>query len=554
MGGKRSILLPAVLLLGVLAACHGGTAPADSSGGASSSPPQFLGPDFSGSGTANAFGLPFPELEMPEPTLKFDPDYTLEVDFPKVSKGALELPVQGATGYASVQLPLWEEIPEPKEPDETEEPGDTVEPGDPEGSGETEEPGTDVPPGPEDGTVLGTDVPPGEETPPEDGSGQPAGDTSAQAPEDPDAAYAWLIPDTLSPGGQEVPAPGAAQPGEVQPGEAQPGEVQTGESGEVIYPPGEEPLPPAPEPDPEVDPFEGALAVLDPGTPFLIRRENEEGDWWYVQCKQGEGWIENRYCLINLPDVVPSMVYNATNSYQSRFMTLGREIPNVTGRAFYPGSSYNGRLERDEFMMPVLYSMSKRICQAQQAALAQGNTLVLYEGYRPHSVQTVVYKALSALSRQDSAVKEAVTGKPWNLSWFIAGGYSNHQRGFAIDVTLAQVQKAELQSIGGCPVLRVLEYEEYTMPTPIHELSRAAATFTAPVASHSPSAWRSAQLTGAMGKCEPALALQRYCTGAGLTPLASEWWHFNDLETRTSVLDNLSVGGYKISACLSTAP
>ena len=144
-------------------------------------------------------------------------------------------------------------------------------------------------------------------------------------------------------------------------------------------------------------------------------------------------------------------------------------------------------------MMPVLYSMSKHICQAQQAALAQGNTLVLYEGYRPYEVQAAVYKAMIALSRKDSAVNEAVTSPPWNLSWFIDSGYSNHQQGFAIDVVLAQVQEAKIQQVGGYSVLRVLEYEEYTMPTPIHELSKAATTFIKPVAIHSPSAWKSAR-------------------------------------------------------------
>ena len=41
---------------------------------------------------------------------------------------------------------------------------------------------------------------------------------------------------------------------------------------------------------------------------------------------------------------------------------------------------------------------------------------------------------------------------------------------------------------------------------------------------------RQAELSASMAASEPARGLQRYCTGAGLTPLASEWWHFNDLE------------------------
>lgn len=30
------------------------------------------------------------------------------------------------------------------------------------------------------------------------------------------------------------------------------------------------------------------------------------------------------------------MVYNVTNSYDSRFVSLGKPIPGVTGRSFYP--------------------------------------------------------------------------------------------------------------------------------------------------------------------------------------------------------------------------
>ena len=540
MREKLSILLLAALLLGTLAACQSG--PASQSdpkrNETSSSPPSaYLGPDFSGSGSADSSEQPAAEPER-EPVLEFDPGYALDIDYPKVAKGALELPVRGATGYASVQLPLWESIPEPK-PETEPEPEAPTEP--------ENQTGTDSDPGTEDTTQPDAPSQPdsssqGDDPSLPDGASNPEEDPSASSEQEA-APVSPLLPDLAQDGAD------SSQPATDPTGD----EIIYAPDDEIIYAPGEEPLPEV-ESEPEEDPFEGALAVLDPGTAFTVLEEDEEGSWWLVECRDGTGWIENRYCLINLPDVIPSMVYNATNSYDSQFRTLGRKIPNVTGQSFYPRGSYNYRLERNEFMMPVLYTMSKHICQAQQAALAQGNTLVLYEGYRPHEVQTTVYKALTALSRNDSNIKDAVASAPWNISWFIAGGYSNHQRGFAIDVTLARINRAEIQTIGGHQVLRVREYEEYTMPTPIHELSKAAATYTAPVASHSPTAWKSATMTDTMANCPPALALQRYCTDAGLTPLASEWWHFNDLKTRTSVLDNLSVGGYKISTCLSTAP
>ena len=566
MRGKLSILLSAALLLSALTACRSGTAPVDGSG--SSQPPgggtaSYLGPDFTGSGPEDASGQPLPEAEPP---VEYDPNYTLDISIPRVSHGSLELPVQGATGYASVQLPLWEEIPEvpEEEAEEGSEEDPESQPGDESGSGS----GSSSQPG--DASQPGDSSQPGDAS--QTGDSSQSGDTS-QTGDSSQSGDVSQIGDASQSGSSALPGDafdweeGASSSNGLTPAPSSPflpdfsqdedisdpSQPTVGPDGELIYAPGEEPIPEVEE-DPDVDPFEGALAVLEPGTAFLIAEESEEGDWWWVECTQGEGWIENRYCLINLPDVIPSMVYNATNSYDSRFVTLGRNIPNVTGRAFYPRGNYNRRLERNEFMMPVLYPMSKQICQAQQVALAQGNTLVLYEGYRPHEVQTTVYKALTALSRSNPEVKEAVTGAPWNISWFIAGGYSNHQRGFAIDVTLAKVERAELQNIGGHQVVRVREYKEYTMPTPIHELSKASATFVGPVASHSPTAWKSAQLTDTMSSNKPAMALQRCCTEAGLTPLASEWWHFNDLETRNSVLDNLSTGGYKISQCLSRAP
>lgn len=552
MQKKLSILLSVLLLCGALTACHSpAEGPEPPSGPVSSAglPPA---PDDSGSvsGSEDTSGQPVPE---PEPAVVYDPNYTLSIKYPKVSKGELELPVWGATGYASVELPVWEEIPEP-EPEP--EPG-AEEPTQP----DNPQPGTEDPTqlaGPQPGTEQPTepaDPQPGTEQPPAPDTSQSGeADSSNPAASAQTGDASGSQGETSSSGGL-TPAPSSpflpdfSQPGDV----STPSQPTVGPDGEIIYAPGEEPLP-EPEPEPEEDPFEGALEVFSPGTAFTILEESEDGEWWQVECNEGTGWIENRYCLINLPDVIPSMVYNATNSYDSKFMTLGKKIPNVTGRAFYPRGDYNHRLERNEFMMPVLYSMSKHICQAQQAALAQGNTLVLYEGYRPHEVQTTVYKALTALSRDNPKVKEAVSSAPWNISWFIAGGYSNHQRGFAMDVSLARIERAELQKIGGYEVLRVREYTEYTMPTPIHELSKAAATYVGPVASHSPTAWKSAKMTDTMAASKPALALQRYCTEAGLTPLASEWWHFNDLDTRASVLDNLSTGNYKISACLSMAP
>ena len=293
-------------------------------------------------------------------------------------------------------------------------------------------------------------------------------------------------------------------------------------------------------------------ASFDPQTDLREQYVDEE----QTQTQRGEitGWLEHKYCLVNLPDVIPSIIYDATNSYASLFVTCGKSIPGITGEAFYPGKTYNQRLGREEFMMPVLYAMAKKLCKVQRSALAEGNSLVLYEGYRPNALQTKVYYAMSDMVREDPEVRAAVADPPWQISWFISSGLSNHQRGYAVDMSLAKVSEVAEYTVSGYRCLQVTGYELYEMPTPIHELSRAAATYTAPVTINSTTAWKNAEMTQAMASNEPALGLQRYCTDAELTPLASEWWHFNDLSTRSQVLDNQGIGDFLISSVRSAAP
>ena len=443
-----------------------------------------------------------PVRPEPQPDRSWDGEHELDTDWRPELQGGLELPIQGATGYATVAMGLWEE---PLEPDL--EPGaEVTDPGAAAGPDTAPDPGAaDPDTTPDPGAAAGPDT-----------SSDPGAIVDPDTAPDPGAA---ADPDT-------TPDPGAAVDPETAAGP---------EGAEAGTDPGTE------EAAEEPDPFQGSLAVLEPGTAFTILEEDE--GWWKVECEAGTGWVEHRYCMINLPDVIPSMVYDATNSYDSLYRSSGKEIPGVTGEQFYPGKTHNPRLDREEFMMPVLYAMALKLCQAQQAALAEGNTLVLYEGYRPHSTQVAVRNGLSALSRKDPEVEAGLSQGDWTLGWFIAMGYSNHQRGYAVDISVAKVWETERRSCGEYKYLSVEKYTLYDMPTAMHELSSLAVTYTSP---------NSGEL--AEGMNEPALALQRYCTGVGLSPLASEWWHFNDLAARELAQDNLGIGDFVISQCLSRKP
>ena len=292
------------------------------------------------------------------------------------------------------------------------------------------------------------------------------------------------------------------------------------------------------------------IESIESGIGFEIIKE--EGNWWFIENEIFSGWVQHKYCFINLPDVIPSIIYDNTNTYASKFISSGKAIPEITGNGLYAGSSYNERINREEYIMAVLYSMSKKIHLAQQLALEQGDSLKIYEAFRPYNIQKSVLEALSTLAYKDPEVMAGINTFPWNMSWFIATNTSNHQRGAAIDVSLVKIDTKKNIAIGPYSGIEITKYTEYTMPTQIHELSMASAIFTAPVTSFSKTAWLEAILSDSMN--DAAIRLLKYCTSVGLTPIASEWWHFNDLDAKNEVADKSSDGKYVLTEIYSRIP
>ncbi|MCL2382312.1 MAG: SH3 domain-containing protein [Treponema sp.] len=168
-------------------------------------------------------------------------------------------------------------------------------------------------------------------------------------------------------------------------------------------------------------------SVLPPGQGFTIL--GEYGQWWYIAVGNVTGWVLSKFCMINLPDVIPSIVYNITNHSYSLFRSSGRDIPNITGAALYHSRDFNARLGREEYIAPVLYGMARKIGAAQQAALAQGNTLIMYEAFRPADAHNAVYENLHRLHIACPIVYAGMSTPPWNTRWFLAASPYNHQRG-----------------------------------------------------------------------------------------------------------------------------
>ncbi len=293
-----------------------------------------------------------------------------------------------------------------------------------------------------------------------------------------------------------------------------------------------------------------ATSFVMAGTGFTI--VEDAGEWWYVRSDTREGWVISAYCMINLPDVIPSIIYDNTNTYSSRLKSSGVDIPNVTGQALYQMSDFNDRLGREEYIMPVLYGMASKIATAQQAALAEGNCLIIYEAFRPSMAHTMVHENFSDLFEENESVQAGILVNSFTERFFLAPAPYTHQRGTAIDSSLAKVNATQDIIVGDYFYTAVTDHTEYDMQTDVHELSVASAIYSYPVQSNSDEAWRGVPFTESV--TEGSMLMQKYCTDAGLTPLASEWWHFNDLPSTQIAVEIAVFGGYWINNTYSLIP
>lgn len=138
------------------------------------------------------------------------------------------------------------------------------------------------------------------------------------------------------------------------------------------------------------------------------------------------------------------------------------------------------------------------------------------------------------------------------IDWFISTKVSNHQVGYAIDVSLGKVIQLGEEIIGNYLIKPVVNYEEYLMQTNIHKFSIQSAIYSAPVTVHSSTAWEQAIALPAVNQY--TFLLQKYMTNNGLTPLASEWWHFNDLDSLNLLNGTLGTGEFILNKTASKLP
>ena len=316
-----------------------------------------------------------------------------------------------------------------------------------------------------------------------------------------------------------------------------------------------------------------------------------------VRSDDGYGYVDERYMMINLTDYLGDLcVYDVSNSYSSIFKVQDYSIPGMTDTVI-PGFENICIDERKgKFVVPFMYPCAQKLAQAAENVSADNYILKIYEAFRPHEATRYMYDTTEKLlSYQvplvdeegnevgipDKANKEeynsyleeinaliatkaieegydittdagiqrmeqlypviklqyqlqnellfeeidptskegqlragellaaqptyrnAMTGNgSLSLSAFLAKVVSAHNKGIALDLTLQERQSGK----------------EIDMQSPMHDLS-----YRSIVAANN----------------ENANLLKKYMMDAGFNNLSSEWWHFQDDETRNEI--NLGV-------------
>ncbi|MCC8168621.1 MAG: D-alanyl-D-alanine carboxypeptidase family protein [Clostridiales bacterium] len=231
----------------------------------------------------------------------------------------------------------------------------------------------------------------------------------------------------------------------------------------------------------------------------------EENGMFEIMLDGETCYISSDYCMINLPDYIGDMCeYDITNSYSSFYTIHDCDIPDVTWTVI---EGYeNVKLSDGSYLVPLLYPTAQKLLEAAQAALEDGYRIKIYDSYRPQDATKSIYSlTYSILYDEIESYDDGTTYRSlmygdsgYQLSNFLAKKTSTHNYGIAMDLTLVDVNTGK----------------ELAMQTYMHDLS-----------------WYSA----VSENNESADLLAEIMTAAGFGTLESEWWHFQDNDSKSSL-------------------
>lgn len=131
----------------------------------------------------------------------------------------------------------------------------------------------------------------------------------------------------------------------------------------------------------------------------------ETGEYFRIRYDNQYGYIDSRYCLIDLAEYLGNLCkYNITNSYSSVFRVHGYDIPEVTGNIIQ--GYENVHLKNGQMLVPYLYPCAQKLYQAALHAERDGYILYIYDAFRPNEATRYLYDTAAVVLDQPVQEKE----------------------------------------------------------------------------------------------------------------------------------------------------
>ncbi|MCI8329687.1 MAG: SH3 domain-containing protein [Oscillibacter sp.] len=195
-----------------------------------------------------------------------------------------------------------------------------------------------------------------------------------------------------------------------------------------------------------------ALGKIPAGTALCVLEE--QGDWFQVRYKDRFGYVDSRFCMINLPEYVGDHCsYDITNSYRSVFKVHENPIALITDQVIKGFEHIQTADER--FLVPYLYPCSKKLLSAAQAAEKDGYRLKIYEAFRPNEATRFLYDTTAAQldwaalvyggepGDEDREVLDPVTGWVVDLADGLLTDPESKEKLSREDLALRQAEEAQ---------------------------------------------------------------------------------------------------------------
>ena len=207
--------------------------------------------------------------------------------------------------------------------------------------------------------------------------------------------------------------------------------------------------------------------------------------------------LHKKYIVINLCDVMQKeVIYSIVNANKAIYHIHESSIPGVTDKKLYPNMKICKKL-----FVPLMFNTSKKLFHAEEEFLKKNLTIKIYDAYRPYSITKYLYKILLKLvDNYYDYLNGSVNGHSYNQTDFLASKTSTHNYGIALDMTLVDLETNK----------------ELEMQTKMHDLSIYSVTDY---------------------NNENADMLAKIMSKNGFFPLESEWWHFQDDNSKVDYMD-----------------